>query len=199
MPKKTKDNTKATGRDLFQTPAYATKLLLPHIPEYKLIWEPAAGRGNMVRVLSYTHPVWSSDIRRYKGLSERWDFINKKKDKEWMSQIELIVTNPPFGNKRLFYLQCLYYWKIYGIPFALLIPADYSAWVIRACGQHGCVKIIPTRRIDYITPTGKTGIKGHTSDFHSLWLTKGIIPAAPGVTEMYVNLSLEQKKDIWAT
>jgi hypothetical protein len=44
------------------------------------------------------------------------------------------------------------------VPFALLVPADYSGWIIDAIRNDGAEKIIPTRRIDYITPNILTRI-----------------------------------------
>lgn len=35
----------------------------------------------------------------------------------------------------------------------------------------GCQAVVPTARIDYITPTGLSGATGHTSYYHSAWLT----------------------------
>ena len=39
-----------------------------------------------------------------------------------------------------------------GLRFALLIPADISLWTIDAVRKYNCEKIIPTRRVDYLTP-----------------------------------------------
>jgi hypothetical protein len=89
------------------------------------------------------------------------------------------------------------------VPFALLIPADYSGWMIQAVDFYGCIKIIPTRRIDYITPSGKDASVGATADFHSLWLTRGlnypqiVDPGWDNTTEIFVDLSLEDKKRIY--
>ena len=38
------------------------------------------------------------------------------------------------------------------VPFALLIPLDYSGWIIDALEKDGAEKIIPDSRINYITP-----------------------------------------------
>jgi hypothetical protein len=40
-------------RDLYETPAWVTLALLPHLPaSIRTIWEPAAGSGQMVRALT---------------------------------------------------------------------------------------------------------------------------------------------------
>jgi hypothetical protein len=97
-----------------------------------------------------------------------------------------IITNPPFSLKRKFYERC----KYYKYPFALLIPAEYCQWLIDAIRYGGCEKIIPSRRIDYITPYQK---EDSHSQFHSMWLTWGF---DLGRTETFVELTNEMKKDI---
>jgi hypothetical protein len=184
------------GRDAFQTPDYAVDLLLPFLPKREIyyIWEPAAGEGKISkRLLSKLKcSVWSTDIRctEYVKETNLLNFIEKEKHPfYWIDRGKepIIITNPPFSLKIDFYERCLEY----DIPFALLIPADYAGWNINACQSLGCEKIIPTRRIDYITPSGKSGESGHTADFHSMWLTWGF---GLGKTETFVELSLEDKK-----
>lgn len=127
-------------RDEFQTPNYATELLVPFIPKnIGVIWECAAGEGKMVKVFfSHGYAVAATDLSQG---------INFLVDDDY-PEYDAIITNPPFSLKKKFYIQCLKY----NLPFALLIPADYTGWVIEAVEKFGCEKIIPTRRIDYITP-----------------------------------------------
>src|SRR5690349_7486057 len=42
------------GDDLYETPACATKALIRHLSLPSLVWEPAAGRGAIVRELAAT-------------------------------------------------------------------------------------------------------------------------------------------------
>jgi len=168
------------GRDLFQTPNYATRLLIPFIPkDVKIIWEPACGEYKITNILkSAGYTVESSDLKYY----DNFFTIHK-------TSAQCIITNPPFSSKQLFYKHCLEF----DISFALLIPADYSGWIIRAIRDDGCEKVIPTRRIDYITPTGKSGLTGQSSNFHSLWLTRGF---NLGQSETFAELTSEMKKDV---
>lgn len=151
MPKKPKTPQKKdlvglSGRDQFQTPNYAVDLLVPYLeakkffaPDYKFrIWECAAGLGKIVKRLSDKgFDVFGTD------LSEGVNFLSDHSS----GFFDCIVTNPPFSLKQEFYETCL----TYKVPFALLIPADYTGWVIQAV-KDGAEKIVPTRRIDYVTP-----------------------------------------------
>lgn len=174
------------GRDSFQTPNYAVDLLVPFIPkDIKMIWEPAAGGGKIAdRLRTHHFRVWSTDIYIGAKVHELVNFL----DGQINFPFECIITNPPFSLKIDFFEKCMEY----DMPFALLIPADYAGWNITACRSMGCEKIIPTRRVDYITPSGKSGESGHTADFHSMWLTWGF---GLGKTETFVELSLEWKKN----
>jgi hypothetical protein len=170
------------GRDTFQTPNYATELLVPFIPKrFGVIWECAVGQGKIQNLLvTKRFYVYGSDIELNFLTVDSYILVEKN--------IYCIITNPPFSLKRKFYERC----REMGVPFALLIPADYSGWIIKAT-QDGCEKIIPTRRIDYITPTGLSGENGHTSYFHSMWLTWGF---NLGKSETFVELTNQMKKNI---
>ena len=142
----TQNKNTAQGRDGFQTPNYAVNLLLPFIPkETTIIWECAAGLGKISNFLIKTgYKVSSTDINLEYGYGS-FNFL--KDHLTWTGGIWAIITNPPFSLKQKFYEKCLEY----KVPFALLIPADYSGWIIEAC-RNEAEKIIPTRRIDYLTP-----------------------------------------------
>lgn len=143
------DLEQVSHRDNFQTPNYATDLIVPFLADLVpmspgrrfRIWECAAGQGKMLTRL------------------EHWDFDVFGSDLQWTPPVnfltdpspiefDCIVTNTPYSSKKKFYERC----KTHGVPFALLIPADYAGWIIDAIEKDGCEKIIPTRRIDYITP-----------------------------------------------
>lgn len=242
-PTKSKTNYKSkedtsNPKDNFYTPRYATEILLPFIPETDFIWECAAGDGAISNILEETkkYTVVSSDLRDafqndfFKDSAIPIEFLRNKNS--------IIITNPPFGLKEKFYNRCVEL----GHPFALLIPTDYSRWIINAI-KDGSEKIIPERRIDYITPYVcelvykkelKTLIEKETnqkfkkyenipgelienfgdrieyhnywrdipeqlirkhssSDFHSMWFTKGF---NLGKTETFVELTNEMKNRI---
>lgn len=181
------------GRDLFQTPKYAIDLLVPFLKKTDgFIWECACGEGKIVyRLREHKFQVYATDIRESSIVDKVHNFLTDDTPIAILDALDyvlpVIVTNPPFSLKQKFYERC----RKTNAPFALLIPADYSGWIIQAC-IDGAEKIIPTRRIDYITPSGLSGASGHTADFHSLWLTWGF---NLGKTETFVELSLEDKKN----
>lgn len=245
MPTKTKtpqkqDLNNAQSRDFFQTPNYAVDLLVPFLKKLVpialhknlTVWECAAGERKITKRLQNHFDVVSTDIQDSKSFNFLTD--DPKFD------FDCIVTNTPFSLKKKFYETCVKY----NTPFALLIPADYSLWLIDAVNKYGCEKIIPERRIDYITPNtlkriwwGETwenvGITDKTvkefaedkplawekylskysefnfssiydapahllrkyssSDFHSMWLTRGL---NLGRTETFVELTNKMKDNI---
>ena len=183
-------------RDLFQTPNYATELLIPFIPEDIFhVWECASGEGKIAKVLHINgYSVLCTDLRKTEVTPyNRFNFLTARlidlaEEAKALLQVECIITNPPFSIKDKFVEKCFEY----ELPFALLINADYGLQSINWI-QRGCEKIIPTRRIDFITPTGLSGLSGHTANFHSFWLTRYF---NLGATEIFVELTNEQKKNI---
>ena len=198
-------------RDTFQTPKYAVDLLLPFIPkDIKLIWEPACGNGKISkRLVEHGFDIWSTDITfNYNCTDLTWNFTDSRNILENQKvTAECIITNPPYSIKELFIERAFEY----NLPFAFLINADYSAKTIDWI-QRGCEKIIPNRRIRFITPfiidrvneEEKTNYqtveeippqllyKYSSSQFHSMWLTYGF---NIGRTETFVDLPIKEMKE----
>src|SRR4030095_5888322 len=81
--------------DLYETPPAAVEALLRVERLPRCIWEPAAGRGAIVRVLrDHGHAVIASDIADY-GFPLHFcrDFLAEI---GMLAAIEAIVTNPPY-------------------------------------------------------------------------------------------------------
>lgn len=151
--KKTKENYKSkekisNPRDNFYTPRYAVELLIPYVPSsVDYVWECANGDGNISNILleELGLSVVGTDLRD----DEPKDFFEDSSIPFLFRETNsAIITNPPFGLKKEFFHRCLKFGK----PFALLIPLDYSLWIIDAIRLYGAEKIIPDRRIDFITP-----------------------------------------------
>ena len=84
------------GRDLYSTPAVAIEALLTveQLPHW--LWEPAAGRGAIARVLrDRGHAVICSDIVRYDDFDLHFtaDFLAAERAP---ADCRAIITNPPF-------------------------------------------------------------------------------------------------------
>lgn len=201
------------GRDLFLTPRYATELIVPFI-KTQYVWECAAGEGYITTVLKEKgFTVISTDLRENKNLGvSKWNFLDHFSSSV-MSGLEdnySIVTNPPYSLKKEFAFKAIEL----NVPFAFLISADICGWIIDAIKNYGCEKLIPERRIDYITPnhlsrlnagegTNYTDLrqvdpkiirKYNGSYFHSMWLTRYM---DLGAVEIYSELSNEDKDRIF--
>jgi len=165
-------------RDFFQTPNYATDLIVPYLPQGR-IWECAAGNGKIVDRLKYHgRECFQSDIE---------SGVNFLADKP-LFDFDIIVTNPPFSLKRQFTERCL----SLGAPFALLIPVDFCGWILESMAGHDLKWVVPTRRINFITPTGRSG-KTSSAQFHSGWLTFGF--SVPKQFEI-VELSRKEMENV---
>jgi len=140
-------------RDSFETPRYAVDLIIPFIPkDINFIWECASGNGRIQNPLCKAgYEVYPSDIRPLQPDTAQLNFLTSDLSTTLVDALTnykcAIITNPPFSIKKQFIEKAL----SLEIPFAMLINADYSGeqigWI-----QRGCEKIIPNRRINYLTP-----------------------------------------------
>lgn len=96
------------GHDLYETPAVATESLLRAERLPHCVWEPAAGRGAMVRVLRAAgHDVYATDLIDYGSPdvdATGRDFLAEAKAP---TGCEAIVTNPPFKDAPAFIRRAL--------------------------------------------------------------------------------------------
>jgi hypothetical protein len=92
--------------DLYETPAVAVEALLRVEKIPHSVWEPATGRGAIVRVLrDHGHAVIASDIADYGfPLHFRRDFLGEI---GMPAGVEAIVTNPPFRSIEAFVAHAL--------------------------------------------------------------------------------------------
>lgn len=184
-PKKNQPSTPdfQQTRDLFQTPDYATDLIVPHLFPNWIIWESCCGQGKITKRLEYHgHKVIGTDI----CLNPMYDCLEYSPQEY---SYECIVTNPPFSLKAKIVERFI---KEINCPFALLIPGDWSRWLINAIDKFDCQLLVPSRRINYITPNGKQG-KESSSQFHSVWLTRYL---NLGNRVVFAELTQESMKNI---
>jgi hypothetical protein len=139
-------------RDNFQTPNYATDILVngKYIggqgttlfrDEYD-IWEPMCGvlRKMETRLRSHGFEVIGTDL----VYGEQYNVFTYRPEFKWRMAVSNLAFSIKYDVADLF---C-----DYGNPFAFLIPADFSAQLIRFISVRNCQLIVPDRRISYITP-----------------------------------------------
>lgn len=104
--------------DFYQTPPWATRALLPHIPpRIGYVWEPAAGEGRMVRELAaHGLTVTSSDIQ----MGE--DFLRNNS----CFGYDAIITNPPYKTATAFIEHALSLTKRTKGFVAMLLRTDFD-------------------------------------------------------------------------
>lgn len=128
--------------DNFQTPEEALDFLIPFLKKEWVVWEPAEGTGNLVRgLIKRGFKVVSSD--------KEFDFLKNFKE------CDCIITNPPYSLKQEFLERCY----LLGKPFALLMPLTALESERRQdlYRKYGLQMIIPNKRINFETPSGKQG------------------------------------------
>lgn len=153
------------GGDEQLTPAKTVELLLPYIQHLrgKTIWCPFdKDDSQFVKVLRAdgfkvvnSHIEYGQDFFEYEP--EQWD---------------VIISNPPYHNKRAYWERCLNFGK----PFALLLPVNiFSDSVInvtmRERERELCL-LIPSRRTKFYN--AKTGEIGKQPTFKAAYFGVGI-------------------------
>lgn len=109
---KSKDILYSAGKnDECYTPDYGVKPILKYIPEGAIVWCPFDKQDSeFVKQISKTNTVVASHIE------DGQDFFTYEPP-VW----DVIVSNPPFTNKRLFFERALSFNK----PFALIGPLTW--------------------------------------------------------------------------
>jgi len=150
------------SQDDFQTPPEALNPLLPYLPEGGFIWEPACGKGNLVRALSRRgYRVIGTDIL----YGERFDFLTWTP--RWIDDVDVILTNPPYSLKDKFIERC---YEL-GRPWAMLITISALGGQRRQnlYRQYGLQMIMLGRRVNFEYAANKKACW-----FESAWFTWGL-------------------------
>lgn len=146
-------------RDAYETPAWVTKALRPHIPPPGIIWEPAAGAGKMADVLrDWECPVIVSDI------DAGQDFLRSSLPTPIPDSI---ITNPPYLLATEFIEQAISFMAHSKGLVAMLLRADFdhapSRGHLFANSSIFSKKVVLTKRIRWFE-----GTKGSPS-FNHAW------------------------------
>lgn len=142
--------------DEMQTPEVAIKPLLPYLKKDWIIWECAWGGGSLANHL------------KKEGFSvigsKETDFLDEK----FTANFDCVITNPPYSLKEEFLKRAYELGK----PFAFLMPLTALEGKKRGelYRKYGIQLIIPNKRINFITPSGK----GSGSWFATAWFTHGL-------------------------
>jgi hypothetical protein len=127
--------------DRYETPAWVTEALLPHLRPAHTIWEPAAGSGQMARVLESVAHVIASDI------ADGQDLLTA-------APVACcgIVTNPPYSQAVAFIERALALTAPDGVV-AMLLRCDFDHAKTRSHLFAGCPafakKIVLTKRVKW--------------------------------------------------
>lgn len=170
------DAGKSLPFDRCQTPAYALDPLMPYIPRDWVLWEPAAGEGNIVKALrEQGYTVIGSDLLTEgigEGVEGGRNFFN------WQPpHFDAIVTNPPYSVKFDFYRRCYQLGK----PFALLLPVE--ALGVGAAQKlykvHGHEQLLLDKRVNFKMPHKgwASGEWRSTAWFPTFWSCWQVLPA----------------------
>lgn len=164
-------------RDLYETPAWVTEVLLPHIPKgIRAIWEPACGSGKMSRVLvAAGYDVHATDI------DQGQDFLDE--DIVPGLRTEAVITNPPYEFALEFIDKAL------GISeyVAMLLRTDYDHAKTRArlfTSERFAKKIVLTKRIKWFEDS-----KGQPSFNHAWFIWHDAHKGPPTLTYDHAAVS----------
>jgi hypothetical protein len=153
--------------DDYQTPPEALEPLYPFLDKSLTIWEPACGRGNLVKALhTHGYKTICSDIKEFSIPDFQLnDFLTSEIATHW----DCIVTNPPYSTKDLFLKRCYYLRK----PFALLMPLTTLEGKERQrlMRFYGIEIILFPKRINFFTPEG---VNSSSPWFSTAWFSWGL-------------------------
>jgi hypothetical protein len=123
--------------DEFGTPHIAFNILKPYIPDHWVIWEYAYGKGSLAKIM---------ETQGYSVVSSS-NFFEDSQD------CDVIITNPPYSLKEAFLERAYSLDK----PFAFLMPLTALEGKKRGLlyRKYGIELIIPNKRINFVTPSGK--------------------------------------------
>ena len=159
------EQIKTSKSDEYYTPRYAVNVILPYIKNFKHIWCPFdKEHSEFVKQISKTNKVV------YSHIDNNQDFFEYEPDK-W----DMIVSNPPFKNKRQFFERAL----SFGKPFALLMT---NTWLNDSAPKQlfrdrDLQLLMFDKRMKFINPDGRENNKITFSSSYYCWnfLPKQII------------------------
>ncbi len=175
-------------RGLYETPAWVTEALRPHLRDVQSIWEPAAGNGAMVRVFE----GWGLKAIDYTDIVDGHDFLA-----EGPRPIEAIITNPPYNQAQEFIEHALKIMKPRGCV-AMLLRTDFDHAKTRQHLFGNCAqfekKLVLTKRIKWFADSTGSPSFNHAWYIWD-WHHKGPPTLAYGPTER--RLTKDESELVW--
>ena len=153
------------NNDECYTPDYAVQPILEYIPQDVTVWCPFdTEESEFVKQISKTNPV------TYSHLDKGQDFFQYQPS-EW----DIIVSNPPFSNKKKFFKRALAFNK----PFALIMT---NTWLNDSTPKilfkdKDLQLLMFDKRMEFVNPNGQVNNKITFSSSYYCWnfLPKQII------------------------
>ena len=153
------------NNDECYTPDYAVKPILEYIPKDVTVWCPFdTEESEFVKQISKTNPV------TYSHLDKGQDFFQYQPS-EW----DIIISNPPFSNKKKFFQRALAFNK----PFALIMT---NTWLNDSTPKilfkdKDLQLLMFDKRMEFVNPNGQVNNKITFSSSYYCWnfLPKQII------------------------
>lgn len=144
------------ANECYETPAWVTQALIPHIPERVMkVWEPACGSGKIMAALAGIFQVYGTDAE------DGIDFLRQTECSH-----DAIITNPPYNLAKEFIAHAIGLTRPRGFV-AMLLRTDFDHAKTRAqlfgAGQAFSKKLVLTKRIRWIE--GSTG----SPSFNHAW------------------------------
>lgn len=151
------------GADFYPTPAWVVDALAEHVNLNGLsVWEPACGKGDMVRALESAGANFIATDLHSHGFEDQeaeFDFTSDGKPPWGISFYDAIITNPPYGTQgrvaTAFIERGLDRIGAGGM-LALLLPVDFDSAKTRAKFFGDCpdfaAKIVLRKRIAWFEP-----------------------------------------------
>lgn len=138
-------------RDLYETPEWVTEALLPHLPGFSRVWEPACGSGQMLRVLSRSSMAYGTDIDRGE------DFLLGA---QMLGGTDAIITNPPYELAQEFCENSLRLMEAPRGIVAMLLRTDFDhaksrAYLFRDCPAFAKKLVLMKRICWFVEDDGK--------------------------------------------
>ena len=136
----------AGKNDECYTPSYAVQPILQYIPKDAVVWCPFDTVDSQ-----YVKLISKQNVVCYSHLDSGQDFFEYEPD-HW----DVMVSNPPFTNKRAFFQRAL----DLGKPFALLMA---NTWLndrapMQLFEERGLQLLLLDRRTEFVQPDG--GVSG---------------------------------------